>query len=141
MLCCGVFTWAPLVPATHHGPHAESHPLVLVHHIGQEFGRCCHRDALLVAELVDATLTGQQPFPEATVGGSSGHGAQQIGVDLNHLLHRLGGNVGARGGPGVHRHDNAVLELSQQEHGATLNQRERQCSPFYALPQVNLFKG
>lgn len=84
-----MFTWASLVPATHHGSHAESHTLVLVHHIGQEFGRCCHGDALLVAKLIDATLTGQQTLPEATVGSSSGHGTQQIGVDLNHLLHRL----------------------------------------------------
>lgn len=116
-----MFTWASLVPATHHGSHAESHPLVLVHHVGQEFGRRCHRDALLVAKLIDATLSGQQALPEATVGSSSSHGTQQIGVDLNHLLHRLGGDVGACCGPGVHGHDDAMLELWQQEHQLVLH--------------------
>lgn len=123
-----MFTWASLVPATHHGSHAESHPLVLVHHIGQELGRRCHRDALLVAQLIDAALPGQQALPEAAVGGSSSHGAQQVGVDLDHLLHRLRGDVGARCGPGVHRHDHAVLELPQ-EHGVILKQQESQSSP------------
>lgn len=106
-----MFTWASLVPATHHGSHAESHALVLVHHVGQELGGGRHRDALLVAELIDATLSGQQALPEAAVGSSSGHGTQQVRVDLDHLLHRLGGDVGAGRGPGVHRHDDAMLEL------------------------------
>lgn len=94
-----VFTWASLVPATHHGSHAESHALVLVHHVSKQLGGCRHRDALLVAKLVDAALAGQQTLPEATVCSSSSHGAQQVGVDLNHLLHCLRGDVGARCGP------------------------------------------
>lgn len=83
------FTWASLVPSTHHGSHAESHALVLVHHVGQQLGGRRHRDAFLVAKLVDATLTSEQTFPEATVGCTSSHGAQQVGVDLNNLLHSL----------------------------------------------------
>ena len=107
------FTWSSLVPATHHGAHAEPHALVLVHHVGQQLGRGRHGDALLVAELIDATLAGQQALPEAAVGRSSGHGAQQVGVDLDHLLDRLGGDVGARGGPGVHGDDDAMVELGK----------------------------
>lgn len=84
-----MFTWASLVPSAHHGSHAEPHALVLVHHVSEQFGGRCHRDALLVAKLVDAALAGQQALPEATVCSSSSHGAQQVGVDLNHLLHRL----------------------------------------------------
>lgn len=106
-----MFTWASLVPAAHHGPHAESHALVLVHHVGQQLGGRCHRDALLVAELVDAALSGQQALPEAAVGRSSGHGAQQVGVDLDHLLYRLRRDVRAGGGPRVHGDDDAMLEL------------------------------
>lgn len=106
-----VFTWAPLVPATHHSSHAEPHALVLVHHVSKQLGRRCHRDALLVAQLVDAALAGQQTFPEAAVGGPSSHCAQQIGVDLNHLLHRLRGDVRACCGPRVHRYNNSMLEL------------------------------
>lgn len=84
-----VLTWASLVPATHHGSHAEPHALVLVHHVSEQLGGCRHRDALLVSQLIDAALTGQQALPEAAVGSPSCHCAQQVGVDLNHLLHRL----------------------------------------------------
>lgn len=108
-----VFTWASLVPATHHGSHAEPHALVLVHHVSEQLGRRCHRDALLVSELIDSALAGQQALPEAAVSGSSGHGTQQVGVDLDHLLHRLRGNVGARRGPRVHRYYNTMLELRE----------------------------
>lgn len=106
-----VFTWASLVPAAHHGSHAESHALVLVHHVGEQLGGRRNRDALLVAKLVDAALAGQQALPEAAVGSSTGHGAQKVGVDLNHLLNRLRGDVGARCGPRVHRNNDAMLEL------------------------------
>lgn len=112
-----VFTWASLVPATHHGSHAESHAFVLVHHVSEQLGGCCHRDALLVAKLIDAALAGQQTFPEATVCGSSSHGTQQVGVDLNHLLHCLRRNVRARCGPRVHRNNNTMLELREAREG------------------------
>lgn len=82
-------TWPPLVPATDHGAHAQAHALVLIHHVSQEFGGGCNRNALLVAQLVDATLPGQQPLPETAVGGAARHGAQQIWVDLDDLLDRL----------------------------------------------------
>lgn len=112
-----VFTWASLVPAAHHGSHAESHALVLVHHVGEQLGGRRHRDALLVAKLVDAALAGQQALPEAAVGSSTGHGAQKVGVDLNHLLNRLRGDVGARCGPRVHRNNDAMLELREAAPG------------------------
>lgn len=112
-----VITWASLVPATHHGSHAEAHALVLVHHVSKQLGGCCHRDALFVAELVNATLAGQQALPEAAVGSSSSHGTQQVGVDLNHLLHRLRGDVGARCGSRVHCYNNTILELREATAG------------------------
>lgn len=112
-----VFTWASLVPATHHGSHAESHALVLVHHVSKQLRGCCHRDALLVAKLVDAALAGQQPLPETAVCSTSSHGTQQVGVDLNHLLHCLRGDVGARCGPRVHRYNDAMLELREATAG------------------------
>lgn len=113
-----VFTWASLVPATHHGSHAESHAFVLVHHVSEQLGGRCHWDALLVAELIDAALTSQQAFPEAAVCSSSGHGAQQVGIDLNHLLHCLRGNVGTRCGPRVHRNNDTMLELREKKTAA-----------------------
>lgn len=106
-------TWSSLVPATDHGPHAKSHAFVLVHHVSKQLGGGCHWDALLVAQLVDATLAGQQALPEATVCSSSGHGTQKVGVDLNDLLHRLRGNVGACCGPRVHCDNNSMLELRE----------------------------
>lgn len=112
-----VFTWASLVPTTHHGSHAEPHALVLVHHVSEQLGGCCHGDALLVAKLIDAALAGQQALPEATVSSSSSHGTQQVGVDLNHFLHCLRGDVGARCGPRVHRHNDTMLELREATAG------------------------
>ena len=38
-----------------------------------------------------AHLSPQVALPELAVGGAAGHRPQQVGVDLNHLLHRLGG--------------------------------------------------
>lgn len=107
-----VLTRSSLVPATHHGAHAESHAFVLVHHVGQQLRGGRHRDALFVAQLVDTALTGEQALPETAVCGASGHGPQEVRVDLDHLLHRLRGDVGARRGPRVHRHDNSMLELN-----------------------------
>lgn len=112
-----VFTWSSLVPATHHGSHAETHALVLVHHVSKQLGGCCHRDALLVAKLIDAALAGQQALPEAAVGSSSSHSAQQVGVDLDHFLHRLRGDVGARCGPRVHSYNDSMLELREATEG------------------------
>lgn len=36
-------------------------------------------------------LLGQQPLPVLTVGRTAGHGAKQVRVDLNHLVHPYGG--------------------------------------------------
>lgn len=105
------FTWPSLVPAADHGAHAEAHSFVLVDHVSQQFGGSSHRDALLVAQLVDATLPGQQTLPKTAVCSSSGHGAQQIRVYLDNLLHRLRRDVGTGGGSGVYSHDDAMLEL------------------------------
>lgn len=116
----GIITWASLVPATHHGSHAQPHAFVLVHHVSQQLGGCCHRDALLVAQLVDAALAGQQALPEAAVGRPSSHGAQQVRVDLNHLLHRLRGDVRARCGPGVHCNNDSMLELWGEGKGSLI---------------------
>lgn len=94
---------------------------------------------------------GQQPLPVLTVGGTAGHGAKQVRVDLDHLVHLRGvwieikkrahsspcsvltlerpkgeeltdsepgphtlTNVTAGRGPGVHGHDDSVLELEGQ---------------------------
>lgn len=119
------FTWASFVPAAHHGSHAEPHALVLVNHVGEQLGGGRHRDALLVAKLVDATLAGQQALPEAAVSGSSGHGAQQVGVDLDHLLYRLRGDVGARRRTGVHGNDDPMLELrAGKDHVREMDYKE-----------------
>lgn len=131
-----VKAWPSFVPAADHGAHAEPHALVLIHHVGQQLGGSSHGDGLLVPQLVHPALPGQQPLPEAAVGRPAGHGAQQGGVDLYHLLHRLRGDVGAGRGAGIHRHHHAVGKLKGQRRGAV---QELQAGPgqIRAAPRTN----
>ena len=61
-----------------------------LHGVGQQLGGGGHGDALLVAQLEEPALPAQVALPELAVRGATGHGAQQEGVDLDHLLHALG---------------------------------------------------
>ncbi len=74
------------VPTSDHGTHGQAHILVRVDHVGQDLGRAGHRNSLLVSQLVDATLLGQDTLPELTVGSTTGHRAQQVRVDLDDFL-------------------------------------------------------
>lgn len=85
--------WAALVPAGDHGAHTEAVSAILVHGVGKQLGSGSHRDALLVAQLVDAALAAQVALPVLAVRRAARHGAEQEGVDLNHFLHALRGCV------------------------------------------------
>ena len=102
---------AGLVPTGDHGPHTQAVSAVGVHGVGQELGGGRDGDALAVAQFVHAALHSEVALPEGAVGGAAGHGAEEEGVDLDDLLDGLGGDVGAHGGTGVDRHDNALVEL------------------------------
>ena len=52
--------------------------------------------------------------------GAAGHGAEEVGVDLDHLLHRLRGDVRALRRARVHRDDHAVLEDETEGGGAVV---------------------
>ena len=49
-------------------------------------------------------------LPERAVGRSASHGAEQVRVDLNDLLHGLRGDVWTLGRARVHRDEDASLE-------------------------------
>lgn len=110
-----VITWPSLIPATDHGAHAQTHSFVLVHHVSQQLGGSRYRNALFVAQLVDAALPRQKALPETAVGGSTCHGAQQVRVDLDDLLHCLRRNIRTSCCSGVHRYDDTVLKLSKNK--------------------------
>lgn len=110
-----IITWPPLVPATDHGAHAQAHSFVLVHHVSQQLGGGSYWNTLLVAQLIDAALPCQKALPETAVGGSTRHGAQQVGVDLDDLLHCLRCNVWTSCRSGVHRYDDAMLKLRNKK--------------------------
>lgn len=79
---------ARLVPAADHGTHGEPHAFVRVDEVGEELGGGGDGDAFFVAEFVQATVHAEVGFPVLAVGGTTGHGAQEVGVDLDDLLHR-----------------------------------------------------
>ena len=108
------------VPPRHHGAHGEALAAVAVQGVGQELGRAAHGDALAVLELVEAALDAEVALPELAVRGAAGHGAEEVGVDLDHLLHRLRGDVGALRRARVHRDDHAVLEDETEGGGAVV---------------------
>jgi hypothetical protein len=66
---------------------------------GMDQRRCMHEPGPMHATVLDAVacplppacLLPQVSLPKLAVCGSSGHGSQQVRVDLDHLLHRLGG--------------------------------------------------
>lgn len=108
-------TWPSFVPATDHGAHAQAHSFVLVHHISQQLRGGCYRNALLVAQLVDAALPCQKALPETAVSRSACHGTQQVRVDLNDLFHCLRSNVRTSCRSRVHRYNDAVLKLRRKQ--------------------------
>lgn len=112
---------AGFVPTGNHGAHAEAVAAVGVHGVGQKLGGGRDGDALAVAQLVHAALGAEVALPEGAVGGTAGHGTEEEGVDLDDLLDGLGGDVGAHGGPGVDRHDDALVEF-EGEGGGTLGE-------------------
>lgn len=93
-----------------HGAHAEAHVLVAVDEVGEDLAGGGDADAALVAELVEAALHAEPCEPVLAVGGTTGHGAEQDAVDLNHLLDGLRGDPVAGRGSRIGSHDDAALE-------------------------------
>lgn len=77
-----------LVPAADHGAHGEAHAFVRVDEVGEEFGGGGDGDAFFVAQFVQAAVHAQVGFPVLAVGGTTCHGAEEVGVNLDDLLHR-----------------------------------------------------
>lgn len=111
---------ARLVPAADHRAHAEAHALVRVHEVAQDLGRGRDRDALLVAQLVQAALHAEVRLPVLAVGGAAGHGAEQVRVDLDHLFHRAGRDVRARRRTRVDGNHDAALVAERKRGRAVL---------------------
>lgn len=77
-----------LVPAADHGTHGETHAFVRVDEVGEEFGGGGDGDAFFVAQFVEATVHAKVRFPVLAVGSTTSHGTEEVGVDLDDLLHR-----------------------------------------------------
>lgn len=58
---------ALVVPGQHHS-HADTHALVVVHNVGHDLAGSGHRNAFLVAQLLDSALLGQHPISVHTIG-------------------------------------------------------------------------
>lgn len=69
-------------------------------------------------------LHAQPRQPVLTVGGTAGHGAQQLAVDLDHLLDCLGCDPVAGSGAGVCGDDDAALE-AEGEGGSSVSDLDR----------------
>lgn len=80
----------PFVESRDHDSHGQSHAFVVVGDVGEQLGGRCHGDPLVVTQLVETALLGEDAFPVGAVGGATGHGAQQELVDLDNFLHRAG---------------------------------------------------
>mmetsp|Transcript_19225 Transcript_19225/g.52821 ORF Transcript_19225/g.52821 Transcript_19225/m.52821 type:complete len:273 (-) Transcript_19225:77-895(-) len=106
--------WTRFIPTRHHGTHGQTVPAVRGHDIGQQFGSGRHRNATSIAKFVQSTFLTQVTFPKGAIGGATGHGAQQKGVDFNHLLDRSRRNIAAHGGTRIDRDDNSAIEFKGQ---------------------------
>lgn len=80
-----VQTGTAFVVAGQHHAHAQAGALVLVRNVGHDLGRRRHGNALLVAQLVQATLLGQHSVPVHAIGRTAGQCAQQVVVDFYDL--------------------------------------------------------
>lgn len=85
-----VEAWSGSVPSGNHGAHGQPHSFVSVQGVGQEFGCGTHGDPLLVFQLVGFALHAEVTLPELAICRASSHCAEQVWIDLDHFLHRLG---------------------------------------------------
>jgi len=99
-------------------------------------------------------VAAQVALPELAVSRAARHRAQQVRVDLNHLLHRLAGCAGVSGDGAarargrtdvrphtcarVHGHDDAVLEQERERRRAVARLHE---VDHLALEGVQLASG
>mmetsp|Transcript_2683 Transcript_2683/g.4499 ORF Transcript_2683/g.4499 Transcript_2683/m.4499 type:complete len:234 (+) Transcript_2683:148-849(+) len=88
---------ARVVPARDHRAHAQAVPAVGVHCVRKQFARSCNGDALLVSKFVQPALHAKISLPETAVSCTSSHGAKQVRIDLDHLLHSSRSNVWTHG--------------------------------------------
>ena len=107
-----------LVPSGDHGTHGESVPTVGCHGIGEQLGGGRDRDAASVAEFVHAALDTQLTFPVTAIGGSTGHGTEEVGVHFNDLLDGTRGNVTAHGRTRVDGDNDAAVEFEGESGGS-----------------------
>ena len=61
-----------------------------------------------------------KPLPVSAVGGTSGHGTQEVSVDLDDLLDGPRPDVHASCGSAVHGQEDAALVLEAQGRGAVI---------------------
>lgn len=93
----------------------------MVDQVGQNLGGGGNRDTALVTELVKTALHTEVGKPVLTVGGTTSHGTQQLGIDLNNLLDGLTSDPVSCSGSGVGRHNDTALE-SEGEGRCTVSE-------------------
>mmetsp|Transcript_18541 Transcript_18541/g.45945 ORF Transcript_18541/g.45945 Transcript_18541/m.45945 type:complete len:270 (+) Transcript_18541:124-933(+) len=109
------------VPAGNHGSHRQTVSAVGSHDIRQHLGGGCHRDAAAVSELVQPALHSEVALPEGTIGGTTGHGSQQKGVDFNDLFDGSRRDVAAHGRTRIDTDNDTALEF-KGKGGGTLHE-------------------
>merc|ERR1719186_2354105 len=113
-----VQSWPSLVIPSHHHAHRQTHPLIVVSHIGQQLAGGRHADPLPVTQLIQPALLRQPPLPVGAVRRPTGHGAQQVSVDLNDLLDTARPDIHPPSSPAVHGQQHATLVLEPKRGGA-----------------------
>mmetsp|Transcript_20472 Transcript_20472/g.51856 ORF Transcript_20472/g.51856 Transcript_20472/m.51856 type:complete len:203 (-) Transcript_20472:145-753(-) len=124
---------ARMVPAGNHGSHGKTVVSVLVNSVLQHFCSSSNTWSALGSEFKKTALNPQFAFPVRAIRCTTSHCAKKVRVDLNHLLHSLGGDVIPHGSTGVHSNNNSALEKERQSRCALLH--------FYVLVVFNTFLG
>ena len=71
-------------------------------------------ETFLISQFMKAALFCEDTLPKLTIGCTTSHSTEQIGVNFDNFFDFLWGNVTAGGGTGIGRDNDATFELERK---------------------------
>jgi len=106
-----------LVPAGDHCAHGQTVASILIDNVAKNLRSSCNADSLVVFQLPDATLLGEDSLPVRAISSTTGHGTEQVRRDLNHLLDSSTADVAAHRSSAIDGDQNTMLEDESKSGG------------------------